>query len=234
MAPERTSPLPEVPSPLCPVVISQRPAPDAAALPAAGFCDRPLARDHGPVFVGHLRELAVQVLDLPPEQDARLRDVRGQDQPAGPRRQFGFEFRDAGQGKSIQDKARRAARGGFEEFAQQRRGLVLVVQARPHQDGVGGFQLGGQGPGGGTDHGPGRRFRQSKDTGFGQGDGERHRHGLRHGQGQPARTRAEGGDAGEQGRSGRLARTADHQHGAPVILSGAAVRERPGAQQSRG
>ena len=41
MAPERTSPLPEVPSPLCPVVISQRPAPDAAALLLRGSAMAP-------------------------------------------------------------------------------------------------------------------------------------------------------------------------------------------------
>ena len=153
------------------------------------------------------------------------------------------QLRQASEGEGVQHKARlpgagtgagactlRAvgiARAGFEEFPQQRGRLVFVIEARPHQDGVGGFQLGSKARGGRTHDSSRCRLRQSQNARFRQSHGELYRHGLRHSQGEPAGAGAEGSDAGQQRCSGSLPGAADHQHRAAVVLSGTAAREGP-------
>ena len=77
--------------------------------------------------------------------------------------------------------------GSLEESAQQRRGLVLVVQARADQDRVRGFDRCCED--GGRRRAPDRarrRFRQPEHARFGQRDRQLHGHGFRHGQGEPS------------------------------------------------
>lgn len=196
--------------------------------------DRARAGDDGTPLVRDPRRGVVRVHVVHPEQTCCLRDVRGQHGPPG------------GQDDLVAQAGQHPEREGVEqhrgvppgERAQhgpdQRGRAVGLVQAGPHDDGVGPVQLVGEvrgrAPGGGAVGVLG----QGEHAGLGRRDGQGRGHGLRDGEREPPGPDAQRGEPGERGGARRAAGAADDEHATACVLGAVACRQRPAAQQGGG
>ena len=120
-----------------------------------------------------------------------------------------------------------------EQLAQQRLSAVYIVQPRPDQHGVRGIEVLEQCLEAGGAEGAARGFAEADHAGFRKRDSQRHGHGFRHGERQPACAGTERSGSRQQGGPGSAPRTADHQHGAARVLVRSGGGEGPVAQQRR-